>query len=189
MKHYCRLRKKSKVEFKPEMYELDDINVFLQEKEFNQCFNKGLLNSKSIRNVLLNRWPALKDTGRTGIPMLMGDVPVLSNIKVAEGLLKKNHQQDVGMILLYDSSEYRQGVSKKTGKPWSKVSVILSDGFNNIECTDWNRKSALGWKKDTIVYVRGTLKQGWQTPVSLTICEIEKVESVHSQLKAKQDCA
>lgn len=189
MKHYCRLRKKSKVEFKPEMYELDDINVFLQEKEFNQCFNKGLLNSKSIRNVLLNRWPALKDTGRTGIPMLMGDVPVLSNIKVAEGLLKKNHQQDVGMILLYDSSEYRQGVSKKTGKPWSKVSVILSDGFNNIECTDWNRKSALGWKKDTIVYVRGTLKQGWQTPVSLTICEIEKVESVHSRLKAKQDCA
>jgi DNA polymerase-3 subunit alpha len=179
MKKYCRLRKKSRVEFKPEMYEVDDMSIFLQERESNQCFNRGLLNDSNIRNILLQRWPALKNTGRSGVPLMMGDTPVLNNIKIAEGLLKKGHEKEIGMILLFDHSEFIQGVSKKTGKHWSKVSISLSDGFNSIECADWNRKAALGWKKDTIVYVRGTLKPGWKSPVSLTICEIEKVESVH----------
>jgi DNA polymerase-3 subunit alpha len=183
MKHYCKLRRKSKVEFKPELYELDDITIFLQEKEYNQCFNRGLLSDQAIRKILMSRWPALKSTGREGVPLLMGDTPVLSNLKVAEGLLKKKHESDVALMLLFDSSEYRQGVSKKTGRPWSKVSVVLSDGFNTVECVDWNRKAALGWKKDTIVYVRGQLKSGWKTPVSLTISEIEKVESIRSSIK------
>lgn len=183
MRHYCKLRKKSRVEFKPELYELDDITIFLQEKEYNQCFNRGLLSDSAIRKILMTRWPALKSTGREGVPLTMGEIPVLSNLKVAEGLLKKKHENDVALILLFDSSEYRQGVSKKTGRPWSKVSVVLSDGFNTVECVDWNRKAALGWSKDTIVYVRGQLKSGWKTPVSLTISEIEKVESIRNNIK------
>ena len=101
-----------------------------------------------------------------------------ANIKsyLSEGLIKKEHAKEVGMILLYESSEFTRGVSKKSGRPWSKVSVYLSDGYTTIECTDWNRKSALGWTKDSIVYVRGTLKPGWKTPVNLQLVEIEQIE-------------
>jgi hypothetical protein len=56
------------------------------------------------------------------------------------------------------------------------LGVYLSDGYSTIECTQWDRKSALGWEKNSIVYVRGKLKEGWKTPVSLTIEEIERIE-------------
>jgi hypothetical protein len=116
------------------------------------------------------------DTGRNGIPLIMGDVPVLSNIKVAEGLRKKGHEGEVGMILLFESSTFTKGISKKSGRPWSKVAVYLSDGYSTIECTWWDRKIALGWDRNTIVYVRGKLKEGWKTPVNLQIEEIERIE-------------
>jgi hypothetical protein len=107
---------------------------------------------------------------------MMGKTPVISNIKVAEGLIKKGHEAEVGMILLYESSEFSRGLSKKSGRPWKKVAVYLSDGYSTIECTEWDRKAALGWDKNCIVYVRGTLKQGWKTPTCLIIKEIERIE-------------
>jgi DNA polymerase-3 subunit alpha len=174
MKKYCALRG-NKTKFSDEMYEVDPIKIFLDEKETNQSFNKSFLSYEGIGKILEGRWPALAPTGRRGIPYLMGDAPVLASVKLAEAYLRKEHQEDVSMILLYEESEFRQGVSKK-GKKWSRVSVKLSDGFSVIECTDWNKKAALRWPKNTIVYVRGQLRTGWKTPVSLTVSEIEKVE-------------
>jgi len=80
------------------------------------------------------------------------------------------------MILLFESSTATKGISKKSGKPWSKLSVYLSDGFTTLECTQWDSKKALGWDKNCIVYVRGKLKAGWKSPVCLIIEEIERVE-------------
>jgi DNA polymerase III alpha subunit len=182
MAKYVSLRK-SKTEFKPEMLSLDPINIFLQEKEYNQSFNKSLLSDPSIGKILESRWPALRPTGRKGIPYRMesidgpdNDIHILGSVKVAEGFLKKNFDKEVAMMLLFDSSNYKQGISKKTGKPWHRVSVMLSDGYNIIEATLWDAKKAFGWPKDTIVYIRGTLKSGWKTPVSFDIEEIEKVQ-------------
>lgn len=175
MANYLSL-KKSKTPFKPEMNDLDPLAIFLAERDSNTCFNKNLLNDPDILMTIKSTWPALKSTGRTGIPFTMGGIPVLNNIKIAEGLLAKDFEQEVGMILLYDSSSTRKGESKKTGRPWCLTSVTMSDGYVSIEATDWNRKSPLKWPKNTIVYVRGTLKKGWKTPVSINISEIEKIE-------------
>ena len=179
MNRYVSLRK-SKTEFKPEMFDLDPIKIFLQEKEFNQSFNKSLLSSSDIQGILKDKWKGLKFTGRKGIPFFMQsknnkETWILGGIKVAEGFLQKKYEEDVGMILLFDSSSYKNGISK-SGKPWHRVSVMLSDGFNTIEATKWDAKKAFGWPKDTIVYVRGKLKTGWKTSVSINIEEIEKVE-------------
>lgn len=179
MNSYVVLRK-NKTEFKPEMFDLDPIKVFLQEKEYNQSFNKSLLSSLEVQTILKKKWKGLKSTGRKGIPFYMQsegneETWILGGIKVAEGLLKRNFEQEVGLILLYDSSNYKSGLTKK-GKPWHRVSVMLSDGFNTLEATLWDEKKALGWPKNTIVYVRGKLKTGWKTPVSITLEEIEKVE-------------
>jgi DNA polymerase-3 subunit alpha len=182
MNKYVSLRK-SKTEFKPEMFDLDPIKVFLQEKEYNQSFNKILLSEPGIGQILETKWPALKPTGRKGIPYFMKsaqgeeqDTWVLGSVKVAEGFLKKNFEKEVAMMLLFDSSNYKQGISKKTGKPWHRVSVMLSDGYNIVEATIWDAKKAFGWQKDTIVYVRGELKAGWKTALSFNVKEIEKVQ-------------
>jgi DNA polymerase III alpha subunit len=182
MKKYISLRK-GKTDFKPEMYELDPIKVFLQEKEYNLSFNKSLLSSNDIVSALKAKWPGLKATGRKNIPLYMkakdseNETWILNGIKQAENFLRKGMTQEVGMILLYDSSSYKSGISK-SGKPWHRVSIMLSDGFNIIEATKWDARKAFGWNKDTIVYVRGELKQGWKTPVSIIVKEIEKVEKV-----------
>lgn len=179
MNRYKSLRK-SKTEFKPEMYDLSPISIFLEEREFNQSFNKYFLASEDVRKIVSARWPALVDTGRKGVPFIMKskteDTMILGSIKVAEGLLKKGFDKEVGMILLFDSSTYKTGTSKKSGRPWHMVSVMLSDGYNLIEANLWDAKKAFGWPQNTIVYVRGTLKAGWKTPVSFNIEEIEKVE-------------
>lgn len=174
MKDYLKYRKAKSV-FKEEMYKVDPISIFLDEKNINQSFNKHLLLYEGIGEILEARWPALRPTGRLGIPYVMGDANILASVKVAEGFLKKGLEQEVGMILLFEGSDFKQGISKK-GKPYSKLDIHLSDGFSTIECTDWNRKQALNWPKNTIVYVRGKLKPGWKMPVGITISEIEKVE-------------
>jgi hypothetical protein len=172
---YKKLRVKP-IKLQEEIFQFDPLSIFLMEKEYNQAFNKNMLSDQAIVNIIKNRWPALENTGRAGVPLMMGDTPILATVKVAEGLIKKDFDKEVGMILLYESSSFSKGVSKKTGKPWSKVAVYLSDGFTTLECTYWDKKSALGWNKNSIVYVRGKLKPGWKTPVSLQIAEIERIE-------------
>lgn len=170
---YKILRNKE-IRLQPEVFQFDPLSVFLMEKQFNQTFNKHLLSNKDIVEIIKHRWPGIKETGRAGVPLMMGDVPILSNIAVAEGLIKKGFQKEIGMILLFESSESAKGISKKN-RPWKKVSVNLSDGYSTIECVQWDADHALRWNKNSIVYVRGTLKPGWKTTVSLQISEIKKV--------------
>ncbi len=173
IEHYTELRG-GKVKLQPEVFQLDPLSIFLMEKESNQAFNKKLLSDKGITDILMNTWPALTATAHRGVPFMMGRTPVLASIKIAEGMLKNGIDKEIGMILLYEGSEYKSG--EKNGREWHRVSIKLSDGYSSIECTDWNRNAALGWAKNTIVYVRGTLREGWKTPVSITLKEIEKVE-------------
>lgn len=179
---YVSLRK-SKTAFKDDMFELDPITVFLQEKEYNSSFNRHLLSDPEIGKILQGRWPALETTTSKAIPFKMvsaeedrDDTYILGSIKTAENSLKNKVEKNFGMILLYEGSSYKSGVSKKSGRIWHKVSLTLSDGYNTLEAVKWDAKKAFGWPKDTIVYVTGELKEGWRTSVSINIDEIDKVE-------------
>ncbi|MEM4726301.1 MAG: DNA polymerase III subunit alpha, partial [Nitrososphaerales archaeon] len=200
MKKYLSLRK-TKVDFKQDMWNIDPIDVFLQEREYNLSFNRTLLSSKDVREALKDRWPGLKSSSSEKFPLYMGSYNpkqpenhnstyILRDVKFAETFFKKSEEHinklnqekkkqllEIGMILLFESSSYSSGKSKK-GKEWHRVSVMMSDGFNSIEGVIWDLKKALGWPKDTVVFVRGELRQGWKTPVSITIREIEKVEKI-----------
>jgi DNA polymerase-3 subunit alpha len=175
MDDYISIRK-ARSSFNEELNNLDPISIFLQERDINKCFNKHLLSDDSIKDILLEKWPGLQSTGREGIPFMMGNKPVLGNLKVAEGMVKREHKDEVGMILLYEGCNIRKGVSKKSGKEWCLTSIKLSDGYGTIEAAKWDQDKPFRWPKNTIVYVRGELKTGWKTPVSITISEIEKVE-------------
>jgi len=175
------LRKKS-IKLQEDVFNFDPLSIFLMEKETNKVFNKTLLGSPDIMNLIKQyhtnesslQLKILQETGRESVPFRMGTIPIIANIKIAEGMA--NSDKEVGMILLYQGSEYSSGMSKKNNKPWSKVAVTLSDGYANIECIDWKAKKALGWSKNSIVYVRGQLKPGWKTPVCLDIKEIQKLD-------------
>jgi len=108
------------------------------------------------------------------MPKSNGDtVTVINNIKVAEGLVNKGYKQEVGMIMLFEGSNIRKGVSKKSGKDYCMLNIRLSDGYSNVECVDWNKKKPLRYPENSIVYVRGTLKEGWRETVSINLKEIE----------------
>ena len=193
MDRYVSLRK-TKTAFKPEMYDMTPMSVFLDERDYNQSFNKHLLSIPEIRAFIESKWPALDFTSSEAIPYIMRsksdyDTKILGNVKIAERFLtksmplsldedekKKFETDEVGTIMLFQGSEYKEGVSKKSGKPWSKLTISMSDGYSTIEGIRWDAKKALGWPKNTIIYVRGKLKIGWKTPVSITIKEFEKVE-------------
>ena len=178
-----KLLRKIPIKLQPELLEFDELSIFLMEKEANKVFNKTLLSNPEILGLIRRlhtdessmKLHALLETNRKGVPLMMGTVPIIADIKIAEGLVKRNDNREIGMILLYESSEYAHGTSKKTGREWSKVAAMLSDGYSTLECVNWKGTRAYGWNKNSIIYVRGNLKAGWKTAVSLDIKEITKL--------------
>lgn len=188
MDTYCSMRK-SKTAFKEEMYDLNPLKMFLEEKEANAAFSKSLLSVPQIVDTFQAMWPGLRKTGSKVIPLALGDVNeetnedestyILPTIKSAEMIIKnRSEKTDFGMICLFQESSFASGVSKKTGKPWKKLSVIVSDGFDTMECVWWDREKPLRWNKNSIVFIMGDLKQGWRTPVSMQLKSIEQVKSI-----------
>lgn len=177
---FKKLRKKP-IKLQEDVFNFDPLSIFLMEKETNKVFNKTLLSNPEIMELIKSyhtdesslELRLLQETGRAAVPFRMGTTPIIANIKIAEGMA--NSDREVGMILLYEGSEYTTGKSKKSGRPWAKVAVKLSDGYSSIECVDWNGKKALGWAKNSIVYVRGQLKPGWKTAVQLNLEEIQRL--------------
>lgn len=169
--------KGGKVAWKPEVLSSDPMEIFFMEQEYNKTFNKNLLTDPAIRKLILNKWPALTATGRKGIPFLMnGKTPVISNLKIAEGLVKKEHGDEIAMIMLFNKSTVRKGISKRTGKPYCFMNAMLSDGYNEAEAVDWKQTKPLRLKENTVVYVRGTISKGYRASISINLKEIEPIK-------------
>jgi DNA polymerase-3 subunit alpha len=178
METYISLRK-GKTSFKPEMYNADNLRIFLDEREYNLSFNKSLLSVTGIKQILESKWAGLQPTKNTMIPYTMGNdegkIIIIDGVETAERLFEKKHDKEVGLFMLFDGSSYRTGLSKRTGKRWDLVSIDMNDGYKGMEGSFWKMKKAFGWSKDTIIYVRGTLQKGWKTTVCLNINEMEKI--------------
>lgn len=179
--------KKTKTKFKDDLYRLDPVVCFLEEREINSCFNKTLVSVNDVRSRIMSKWPGLRTTGRKSIPLVMGGIQegseptyIISDIKTAEGLLAASPSKDkkFGMFLLFSGSEYSSGVSKKTGRSWERLSIKASDGYNEIECTWWDRQKPLRFNKGSIIYVYGNIVKGWKTPVSFNVNDVQLLELV-----------
>lgn len=173
--------------FKEEMYKLDPITIFLMEKDINKCFNKSLLEEQAVSVMIQTKLDELEWTGKRNIPFFRGikgnqnnKLPVCGSIKAAQNMMKNRFEGEIGFILLFEGSTYKNGISKKSGKPWNMVKAQLTDGFSLLECTWWDKKRALGWPKNTMVFVRGTLSEGWGGIPNLTVKEMEKMDEFRS---------
>jgi DNA polymerase-3 subunit alpha len=170
-----------KVAWKPELKDTNPLSIYFMEKESNTTFNKHLLSDPDVRNFLKTKWPALVDTGKKGAPFIIHDkdnnpIPIINNIKIAEGLILKDHKKDIGMIMLYEGSHIKKGISKKSGKEYCMLNVVLSDGYSHVECIDWNKTKPLRYPENSVVYIRGTLKEGFKESVSINLKEIEIIK-------------
>ena len=170
-----------KIAWKPELKDVNPLSIYFMEKESNTTFNKHLLSDPDVKRFLKAKWPALIDTGKKGAPFIIHDkdsnpIPIINNIKVAEGLVSKDHKKDIGMIMLYEGSHIKKGVSKKSGKEYCMLNVILSDGYSHVECVDWNKTKPLRYPENSVVYIRGTLKEGFKESVSINLKEIEIIK-------------
>jgi DNA polymerase III alpha subunit len=162
-----------------EINETNPIYIFLMEREYNKCFNKTVIEDEAIQALIQKAMPAFVATHRTGIPFYMGrSLPIISGAKIAHGLAAKEYDKHVGMILLYEGSTHQGGISKKTKREYNLVKVDLSDGSTTIECTWWDQEKALKWPKNSIVFVKGKLSEGWKGSVRLTVAEMEKIIDV-----------
>lgn len=128
---------------------------------------------------IVNKMPSLVYTGNKHIPFTQQvgskSVPVISSLRIAEGLIAKEYTEDIAMVMLFTSSNVRKGISSKTGNPYSFLNVQLSDGFADCECVMWKKDRPLKLKENTFVYVRGTITKGYRTAVSITLKEIEPI--------------
>ncbi len=167
---------KSDFIFNDDMRDTTPLEVFLMEKSVNKVFNKSLLSDEAVRDYISKQHGELIPTGNSSIPFTYRKVPVIGSVRLATQLLEKDHTDDVGMILLFESSSVHKGISKKTKKPYSLLSIQFSDGYSQLECADWTKDKALGLPKDSVLFIRGTLQPGYRYPVGIKIKQIELIQ-------------
>ena len=177
---FCHLRKLKKLN-DDSVYQTDALSIFINERDSSKTFNKELAQDPDMYPVLHKQWPALTPTKRKSVPLMMGSVNVISGVRSANAILTAHTDDDgdgieIGMIGLFVSSSHRNGISKKNGRRWRKVEMILSDGSSDIECIWWDRDKALRFQKDTVVYVHGKLKQGWRGLPQISIIDVERIK-------------
>lgn len=162
--------------FSDKIYDIDPLAIFLMERDINRCFNKNLLEDPAISMVIESKMSALEYTGRKNVPFIYNDtVHVLGSIRVAERMIAQEHSGEVGMILLFDSSTHNSGISKKSKRKWTHVKSTLTDGFLLMEGVWWDKDKALGWPKNSIVFVKGKLSDGWGGVPNISITHMERI--------------
>jgi DNA polymerase III subunit alpha len=174
-----------KCKIKEELYETDPLRLFVAERDANTTFNKHVLADKAIVDLIKAKKPDWLPTNSPGCPFKVknhtGDIAVLGNIKVATGFVEKRFDREVGMVMLYTESVIKSGISKKSGRPYRFLTINMSDGFNEMECTWFDKTASLRLPVNSLVYIKGVLKEGWKTPVSMTITELEPLIVLESK--------
>ena len=176
---YATLRK-IKQPWDESLWNISPLDLFLQERAANEVFNRSVLDSPEVVIEIQKQWPGLVLTGNRAIPLTIAGVPVLRGLDIGLGLLEKGTITDkqFGFVLLYGGSEYRSGISKKSGRKWEMLKVDLSDGMTVAEGTMWDQVLPLRFPKDSLIYVQGTLQAGYKTPISITISEIQSIKGI-----------
>lgn len=168
--------------FDPIFEESDPFKLYMMEREVSKVFSKSLLSDAMICKWLESNLTALKPTGKPPLPYVMGEdqTPIIRDVDVMSRLLEKNPDMDNSFygVFLFQGSSGKSGTSKKSGRPWKKLEVELSDGVRTIYCTIWDRDKPLRWNVDAPVIVHGRLALDWRSRPTLVIDSIEKIEDL-----------
>jgi DNA polymerase-3 subunit alpha len=179
--------RKGKTSFSSEVTTSNPLEMFRAERDTLKTFNKVLLHDDGVMDLARKTWPAIRLTGKREIVAMMGEgeaaVPILESVAAADRLLAKHSDSEieVGIVGLFQASSSKSGVSKKSGRRWSKVDVVISDGVSTIECVWWDRKKPLRLPVDSLIYARGILKKDWRGKPSIVLEEVVRSGEFESQ--------
>lgn len=158
--------------FQEDMYKLDPLSVFIMERDTNTSFNKALLADPDLLSYIASKNDKLIVTNKKNAPLIYVDTPILLNSVVADILVQRQHRDPVAMMLLFQGSRMKKVKSKRTGKTYDLLEVSTSDGFTEVECVSWDIKKALNLPKNSVILVKGSIKEGWREKISFTATEI-----------------
>lgn len=162
--------------FDETMQKVDALSVFLMERETNKCFNKALLSESLVVSSLIKNNEELELRSSKAVPMMYkGRYPVISNVRVAQLLLKEGHDRKMAMILLYEGSSHKSGISKKSGKPYEMVKVQSTDGCSEMEFVLWSAQKALKWPINSPFIVVGELTEDYRGRVTIKVDELSRL--------------
>jgi DNA polymerase-3 subunit alpha len=171
---YKALRNSKKID--ESLYDVNPLTIYTQERETNTVFNKPILGDLDVVAELQKIWPGFRRTQNKGIPLMMGTTGILRDLKIAAGMVGSNvTDQEFGFVLLYKGSSMFSGISKKTGRPFEMLKVMLFDGIQEVEAVHWRCTNPLRFPVGSLVYVRGTVTTGFKYPVSINISEIRRI--------------
>lgn len=189
---YCKIRKIKKNKISSSMFDVSPLNIFFQERDTCMTFNRTIMSDSDIVSRITETWNFIipNPTGDRDAPYITRasnyldpsskrynstePIPILANVSAANRVMSKNTEGlKVGFIGFFKSSLHKTGNSKKSGKEWHKLDVIVSDGQTDIECVIWDAKKALRFPVNSIVFIRGDIKTGWKGAPQITIDEIE----------------
>jgi DNA polymerase-3 subunit alpha len=181
--YYKKKRKCNK--FNPDLLDNDPLKIFLLERDTNKTFNKSLIDNEYIVSKLKQFIPSIETTGNKSIPLADYDgvnrdnpkpTPIISNVRAAEALLENNiGDEKIGMIVLFDGSRAKTIKAKKTGKIYNLVEIDLSDGHRYMGAVKWNLEKAFNFPKNSVLYIKGKIKDGWKENISFSIDEIKRI--------------
>ena len=173
MDTYRKIRK-SNSDFKLETYSINPIDIYMMEKQSNTVFSKTLLDDDNIVNFICNNYCNFVKIDKSGIPLMYKNISVITT-SLANGLIEREYENDVVMILIFNSFEIKNIKSKKNNKKYTLTKINLSDGINEIEGNMWDNNKGVEFKENTITIVTGVIKKGFNTDISITIKEIKEL--------------
>jgi len=175
MADYKRIRGNITSKFKPELTNIDPLAIFLMERETNKAFNKTLLSDDSIVDHIAKHNSSFMRTHKRGAPLMYRSTTVINGELVAKGFIDKGYERPISMVLLFNGSSVKSGISKRN-RPYVFTRIELSDGLSDIEATMWDNDKPMRFPINSVVCVVGTLSVGWRTNVSITVNEIRQIQ-------------
>jgi len=176
---YCKIRKIKKSKLSTSMFDVSPLNIFFQERDSCMTFSRTLLSDTALMSKVRETWSFIlkNPSGDKDLPYVTKSakyidsktrrynqtesIPIVASVAAAARITNQNIEGiSVGFIGFFQSSSHKTGNSKKTGKEWHKVEVMISDGQTEMECVIWDAKKALRLTTNTIVCIRGFMKKG-----------------------------
>lgn len=206
LKQYLAIKKSKKIYPEEELIK-DDLARYFREKELFICFNRSIFTVPAIKTRLLKMEKGLlvDDQGNTYKTFSEKEVPFFTSFNKIEKRLqeleakypnpkdilpppsfakmsdqerkKKQNERVLYACGIFVSSEVRFGTSKKTGKPWSMLKIVLTDGQKSIEFVKWGAVQPLKARVNSLVIVSGYPCRGWKGDPQIISSEEEiKIE-------------